>query len=161
VANDWDKVISELNLLKRSDRGMRIALSTVLARQKQRIFNRGQAANSQKIGSYSTKPASISRKNQARSTGKTYFAGGYAEYKRAIGKNPGFVNLRNTDQMMIDYGVEILGNNTYGLGFSNDFNFDKSQWMEEKYRKDIFDETKQEGELMEKILIAELNRIMP
>lgn len=161
MANDWKQVINELNFLRRSDRAIRIALSSVLAEQKQRIFTRGQAATSQKIGRYSTRPTSIARKNQARNTGRTTFPGGYAQYKSAIGKNPGFVNLRNTDQMMVDYGVEVLGNNRYGLGFSNDFNFDKSNWMEDKYRKDIFDESKKEGDLMEKILYRELSRIMP
>lgn len=160
MANNWGKLIDDINKLRRDDRGIRKALSTVLAVQKQRIFSKGQAAEGGKIGRYSKKPASISRKNQARQTGHSYFAGGYAQYKSKIGKNPGFVNLRNTDQMMMDYTLQILGNDTYGFGFSNEFNFDKSQWAEEHFDKNIFDESRAEGDLMEKILIAESERYL-
>lgn len=158
VANEWGNILNDLNALRRNDRAIRTALTTVLAVQKQRIFNKGQTAESGKIGKYSTNPISISRKNQARSTGHTYFKGGYAQYKSEIGKNPGFVNLRNTDQMMMDYTLQIIDQNTYGFGFTNDFNFDKSQWAEENFDKNIFDESTAEGNLMEKILTQELER---
>lgn len=160
MANEYQVIIQELNDLLNVDRSMRVALSSVLAKQKRRIFQEGQAANNSKIGKYSTKPASISRSQQARNTGKTYFKGGYAEYKRLIGKNPGFVILRNTDQMMMGYSLIILGNNEYGLGFNNDFDFNKTQWQEDKWNKDIFDESSEEGKLLEDILFEELNRII-
>lgn len=158
MANEWGNILNDLNKLRRNDRAIRVALTTVFAVHKQRIFNKGQAAESGKIGTYSKTPISIARKNQARATGRTYFKGGYSAYKSAIGKNPGFVNLRNTDQMMMDYTFQVIGNGEYGFGFSNDFNFDKSQWAEEKYDKNIFDESKAEGDLMEKILTKELER---
>jgi hypothetical protein len=158
VANEWGNILNELNRLRRNDRALRVAFTTVLAVQKQRIFNRGQTADAGKIGTYSKKPISVSRKNQPRQTGKTYFPGGYAQFKSAIGKNPGFVNLRLTDQMMLDYTLQILGNDTYGFGFNNDFNYDKSQWAEERFDKNIFDESTAEGNLMEKILTQELER---
>lgn len=158
MANEWGNILNDINALRRNDRAIRTALSTVLSVQKQRIFSRGQDANASRIGTYSRKPASISRKAQARSTGHTYFPGGYAQYKSEIGKNPGYVNLRNTDQMMMDYTLQILGNDTYGYGFSNDFNYDKSQWAENRFNKNIFDESDSEGALMERILIQELER---
>lgn len=158
MANEWGNILSDINRLRRNDRAIRIALTSVLAVHKQRIFNRGQSAEGGKIGTYSKNPISISRKNQARQTGQTYFPGGYAQYKSAIGKNQGFVNLRNTDQMMMDYTLQILGNDMYGFGFSNDFNFDKSGWAEERFDKNIFDESTAEGALMEKILTQELER---
>ena len=158
MANEWGNILNDLNQLRRNDRVIRIALTSVFAVHKQRIFNKGQSAESTRIGTYSTKPLSIARKNQARATGKTFFKGGYSEYKSAVGKNPGFVNLRNTDQMMMDYTFQVIGNDTYGFGFSNDFNFDKSQWAEDKYDKNIFDESRSEGELMERILTKELER---
>lgn len=160
MANEWGNILKDINALRRNDRAIRTALTTVFAVNKQRIFNKGQTATNAKIGTYSKKPISVSRKNQARQTGKTYFAGGYAEYKSAIGKNPGFVNLRNTDQMMMDYTFQVIGNDTYGFGFNNDLNFDKSGWMEDKYDKVIFDESPAEGALMEKILTQELERYL-
>ncbi len=160
MANEWGNILNDINALRRNDRAVRIALTSVLAVQKQRIFNRGQDANASRIGTYSRKPASISRKSQARSTGHTYFPGGYAQYKSEIGKNSGFVNLRNTDQMMMDYTFQVIGVDTYGFGFNNDFNYDKSQWMEDKYNKNIFDESDSEGNLMETILTRELERYL-
>ena len=160
MANEWGNILNDINALRRNDRAIRIALTSVLARQKQRIFVSGQDANASRIGQYSKKPASVSRKAQARSTGHTYFKGGYAQYKSEIGKNPGFVNLRNTDQMMMDYTLQVIDSNTYGFGFSNDFNFDKSQWNESHFKKNIFDESDSEGALMETILIRELERYL-
>ena len=125
MANEYLQLIDKVNRAIRSERVMRIALSSVLAIHKPRIFEKGLDGTDAKIGTYSTKPISISKKNQARQTGKTYFKGGYAEYKKDIGKNPGFVNLRNTDQMRMDYGL-IINGNSYGFGFQNELNYDKS-----------------------------------
>lgn len=161
MADEFSVMIDELKKVQQTDRAMRAALNSVLASQKQRIFSGGNDATGSQIGTYSTKPTSISRSQQAKQTGKTYFKGGYAEYKTLIGRNPGRVILRNTDQMMMDYGVHVLNANEYGLGFSNDLNGDKSDWMEEKYGKDIFGEATAEGEIMETVLFAELNRVIP
>lgn len=161
MADEFSVMIRELQAVQRTDRAMRTALNSVLVAQKQRIFTAGQASGGDQIGTYSTAPTSISRKDQAKQTGKTYFKGGYAEYKSLIGKNPGHVILRNTDQMMMDYGPQVLGNDQYGLGFNNDLNGDKSEWMETKYGKDIFGESVKEGEIMESMLFFELNRIIP
>jgi hypothetical protein len=158
--NAWDDEIRNLNALLASDKGMRVALTSILALQKKRIFQNGQAADNSKIGTYGTKSASISKKQQAKNTGHTYFKGGYSQYKSEIGKNPGFVILRNTDQMMMDYGMFVLGNNQWGLGYGNDTNFDKSQWMEDKYKKDIFDQTDQEDQTLESILNSALERYL-
>lgn len=154
----YDILIDQLNRMMRTDAIMTATLSTVLALQKKRIFQDGKAATGSQIGTYSTTPASISRKNQARSTGKTYFKGGYREYHTLIGKGSK-VNLRNTDQMMMDYGVHILGRNEYGLGFNNEFNYNKSVWNEEHFEKDIFDESDAEGRLFQRVLEFELNKI--
>lgn len=156
----WDDEIASINAFLASDKGMGIATTTVLALQKRRIFQEGQAADGSRIGTYSTNPTSISKKQQAINTGKTYFKGGYAEYKSAIGKNPGYVNLRNTDQEMMDYNASVLSSNQWGLGFNNELNFDKSQWMEEKYGKDIFDQSENEGTVLENILRNTLDRYL-
>lgn len=159
MAKEIDVLITRLNSLTRLDQVMRRALSTVLAAQKQRIFVRGQDSDGGKIGNYSTEPISISKKNQARNTGKTYFKGGYSEYKRAIGKNPGFVNLRNTDQMMQDYGI-VANNGQWGFGFQNQENYDKSVWMQDKYNKDIFPLTEQELNLLGDTLQFEVQKLL-
>jgi hypothetical protein len=152
VANEFTDLISRINNAARSDRNLRISLNTTLSEHKPRIFAEGFDAKGVKIGTYSTNQISISADKQARQTGKTYFKGGYAEYKRAIGKNNGFVNLRNTDQMMMDYGI-IGANGDYGFGFQNSENYEKSQWMEQKYQKDIFDISNHEEEVLADVTV--------
>lgn len=152
MANEFTDLIKRINNAARSDRNLRISLSTTLSVHKPRIFAQGFDAKGAKIGTYSTKPISIAKDKQARNTGKTFFKGGYAEYKRAIGKNPGFVNLRNTDQMMMDYGL-IGSNGNYGFGFHNDSNSEKSTWMEQKYGKQIFDISRHEENVLADVVV--------
>lgn len=159
VANELIDLVNKINATIRDERFKRVALTTVLAIQKPRIFEKGLDSTGATIGKYSTSPISISKKNQARNTGKTYFKGGYAEYKSAIGKNQGFVNLRNTDQMMMDYGVVTNGTD-FGLGFQNSLNSDKSGWMTEKYRKDIFALSDREIEVFANVIVDQLNRAL-
>lgn len=153
MANELTAIMSKIERIVKSDRTNRTALTTSLAVHKKRIFDEGKDANGSQIGTYSTTPTSISKKNQARNTGKTYFKGGYSEYKSAIGKNPGHVNLRNTDQMMMDYGMVVSGDD-YGWGFQNEENYNKSQWMEEKYKKEIFSPSDPEIDLTARTLTA-------
>jgi len=155
VANEFTDLITRINNAARSDRNLRISLTTTLAVHKPRIFNQGFDARGAKIGTYSTKPISISKNKQARNTGKTFFKGGYVEYKSAIGKNPGYVNLRNTDQMMMDYGL-VGSNGQYGFGFQNDINSEKSGWMEQKYGKDIFSISNYEENVLADVVVDQL-----
>lgn len=153
--NDYTAIINKLNAAIKNEQFQRVAAITVLAPYKKRIFSEGKDSQGKKIGTYGTKPISISKKNQARQTGKTYFSGGYAEYKNAIGKNPGFVNLRNTDQMMMDLGLIKNGAN-FAFGFQNDLNGDKSTWMDAKYQKDIFNASQSEIDLFTNTLKAQV-----
>jgi hypothetical protein len=155
VANEFITLIAKINNVVRSDRNLRTALTTILAIHKQRIFSQGFDAKGVKIGQYSTKPAHISKDQQARNTGRTNFKGGYAEYKRAVGRNPGFVILRNTDQMMMDYGL-VGANMSYGFGFQNRENYQKMQWLQNKYQKDIADISKFEIETLADITVQQL-----
>lgn len=155
--NEFKNIFKAIEQAVKSDKAIRIALVTTLAVHKPRIFERGQDSNGSKIGTYSTNPISISKKSQARQTGKTYFPGGYAQYKTAVGKNPGFVNLRNTDQMMMDYGI-VQNGRTFGFGFQNEENANKSQWMQEKYDKDIFMLADNELDVLADVLVKNLDK---
>jgi hypothetical protein len=155
--DDLLKIVDRVNKAIRSDKSKRTALTTTLAIHKQRIFVNGLDANGAKIGNYSTNPISISKSRQARNTGKTYFKGGYSEYKSAIGKNPGYVNLTNTGQMANDYSL-IVNGDFYGFGFQNQENANKSGWMGDKYDKDIFELSDKELDTFANVYIEELNR---
>lgn len=157
MANEFTTLITKINSVVRSDRNLRTAITTVLAIHKQRVFSQGFDAKGVKIGQYSTKPTTVSKDQQARQTGKTFFKGGYSEYKRAVGRNPGFVVLRNTDQMMMDYGL-VGSNGNYGFGFQNSENYKKSQWLQNKYQKDIFDISRFEIETLADISVQQLVR---
>lgn len=157
MANDLLNIVNKVNNAIRSPQIRRIAASTVLSRQKPRIFEQGQAENGSKIGTYGTNPISIAKNRQARNTGKTFFKGGYSEYKTAIGKNPGYVNLTNTGQLQSDYGL-IVDGDQLAFGFQNDVNADKAEWMEKKYDKEIFELTESEFKLYVDVLSFELNR---
>lgn len=153
VANELTILVDRINSAITNDRNIRTALTSVLAVHKPRIFEQGKAANGSKIGTYSTAPASISKKRQARNTGHSYFKGGYSQYKREVGKNPGFVILRDTDQMYADYGVQG-SSGTWGIGFTNQFNANKSGWVEEHFNKDIFQLNESEAQVFKNVMLA-------
>lgn len=155
----YNNLISQLNAMIRNKKAGIAAVNSVLAAQKKRIFERGKDSNNSQIGRYSTNPISISRKQQARQTGKTYFKGGYREYKSLIGKGSGFVNLRNTDQMQMDLSTQVVGNNEFAIGFTNNFNADKMEWAEERFGKEISDTTTKEDNLFVKVFEFEINKI--
>jgi hypothetical protein len=127
-------IVAKVNSAIKSDKGRRIALTTVMSVHKPRIFEKGQAANGSQIGTYSKK---------------------YGEKKRLLGRNPGFVNLRLTDQMMLDYGI-IINGDQYAFGFQNSFNADKAGWTSDRYNKDIFHLSESELDLLMDILLKEL-----
>lgn len=158
MARELEELIQRINRAVRSDKAMRTALTTVMAKHKPRIFQSGQDGRNSKIGDYSTKPISISKSKQARNTGKTFFKGGYAEYKNAIGKG-GTVNLRNTDQMQMDYQI-IASAGQFAFGFSNPENFNKSQWLQDKYNKDVFDISDEELNLLADTHKSEVEKLL-
>ena len=159
MAQGYEILIADINRMLSNERVMIGAVNSVLASQKKRIFEQGKASDESKIGTYGTKPISISRSRQARQTGKTRFPGGYREYKSLTGKESSFVNLQDTGQMMMDLGTSVVGLGEYGIGFSNDFNGDKSEWNEKKYKKEIFASTDKEDDLFIKVVEFELERI--
>lgn len=158
MAKEIDALIQRINKAVRSDKAMRTALTSVMAIHKPRVFESGKDASKSKIGTYSTKPISIAKDKQARNTGKTYFKGGYAEYKNAIGKG-GDVNFRNTDQMQADYQI-IASGGQFAFGFQNAENWNKSQWLQDKYNKDVFDLTQEELNVLGDVHKAEVEKLL-
>lgn len=158
MVTGYDVLIADINRVIQNERVLIAAVNSVFAAQRERIFKQGDATNGSKIGQYSTKPISISKKRQARQTGKSYFPGGYREYKSLTGKETSFVNLQDTGQMMMDLGTTVIGRGEVGIGFSNQFNADKSHWAEEKYRKEIFFTSEKEDDLFDKVIQFELDR---
>lgn len=157
MANEFMSLIDKINGAIKSEQNQRVALSTTLAVHKQRIFVNGMDANGSQIGTYGTNPISISKKNQAKQTGKTYFKSGYAEYHGAIGKGSSRVILDNFGQMKADYGI-VLGPSGFGFGFQNPVNADKMGWMTDKYDKEIAALSDSELDIYANTLVAQLNQ---
>jgi hypothetical protein len=133
--NEINDLVTRVNIAIKSDRIRRIALSSTLAIQKPRIFDQGRNENGGQIGKYSKK---------------------YGEMKAKLGKNPGYVNFRLTDQMMNDYGLVIEGD-TYAFGFQNTTNGEKSGWLMDRYGE-VFFLSDKEIELFSTVLNDEINK---
>lgn len=127
-------IVKKINEAIASDKIRRTALSTTLAVHKPRIFEQGKTESGGKIGTYSKK---------------------YGEYKSRIGKNPGYVNFRNTDQLMGDYGIIIQGDQ-YAFGFQNPDNAAKAGFLSDRYG-DVFHASDSEVEVLLTVLTEELN----
>lgn len=157
MANEILNIVLKQNAAIKSERARRVAVNTVFDIHRRRIFEQGLAVDGGKIGTYSTNPTRVSKSKQARDTGQTFFPGGYAQYKSMVGKNPGYIILRNFDQMYADYGVIQSGSNL-ALGFQNNLNYKKARWNEERKGKEIFSHNKKEIDLLMEVLKFEMNK---
>ena len=128
-----------MNALAKTDRLERSIATTMQATTAKRIFEDGKDANNQDIGTYSE------------SYVKQRVKSGYPNSKKVI--------LQATRQMANDWSV-IATNEGYGLGFKNNANADKSEWVESTYEKEIFKHTDQELKLIDRIIQRELNKIL-
>lgn len=115
---DFSPYIAAINAPLQSDKFYRTALTSILPAHKARIFNSGTAADGSKIGTY--EKATARRKAKA-------------------GRESSFVNLRDSDKMMMGYTLHtITPMKEYGYGFESQEDFDKTQWNEARYSKSIF-----------------------
>ena len=119
-----------------SDDYLKSVLLTVHQQMVERIFDKGEDANGSQIGTYT--PGYIRQRE-----------------KKGLGNNDKVV-LEFTGQMRNDYVLLQDGGN-FGSGFNNLANFDKSNWVEETYDKEIFNLTSEEIELLERLLNKKLD----
>lgn len=134
---------------------------------KSRIHVLGLAADGSPIGKYSTTPLYVSTRtkggvNPGAAIGKTgkskfgggkrkgqshtsrYFAGGYGEFKSAVGKSgSGNVNLTLTGELCNQLSVQSTGAG-FGLGWGDAEKLDRARTIEKKYGKKIWSLTQPE-----------------
>lgn len=149
-----------------------------LAHMKVRIHQDGKASDGSAIGNYSKKPIYVSATSNVGNAkmfgtpvgknGKSkfksgkphkskYFAGGYNEFKTAIGRNQlGTVNLSLSGNLDKEFTV-IATDRGYGLGWHDEKKLKRAKHFEKKYSKPIYQPTKEEFELMKKTAESELN----
>ena|SRR5690606_36997513 len=107
--NFTDKVRARLTDINVQE-SLRVASIDILPVMRKRIFDEGKDRDGNSIGSYSTAPIYISKKEMSRTGGgretkggKTkYFEGGYKAYKQSLGRGEKF-DLRNFGVMMRDF----------------------------------------------------------
>lgn len=116
--------------LEETDSLLREISTTLLAEMRDRIHERGIKSDGTQIGTYSNT---------------------YLEYRIEQGKGSASnVILFFTGQMQNDFSVAPVGDNAYGLGYSNSLNFDKANYAEAKYGI-IFEPTEQEFQKIEDV----------
>ena len=132
-------LIKTMNILAKTNRLEASVATTMLAVTADRIFDQGKDADNSQIGTYS--PGYL----------KTRVKDNYPSSSKVI--------LQATRQMVNDWSV-INNGDSLGLGFKNQFNADKSGWVEETYDKDIFKHTKDELSTLQKVLDKEIKRVL-
>ena len=143
------------------DDALHTAADEALTSSRERIHTRGQAGDGSAIGAYSTAPMYVSMSRvpaPADAVGKRgtatfangkphrshYYAGGYNDYKTAIGLNTsGSVNLTLTGEMRDSYQV-IKTADGYGLGWDDAEIAQRAEVLESKYGKKIWTLTEKE-----------------
>ena len=132
-------LVKTMNILAKTNRLEASVATTMLAVTADRIFDQGKDADNSQIGTYS--PGYL----------KTRVKDNYPSSSKVI--------LQATRQMVNDWSV-INNGDSLGLGFKNQFNADKSGWVEETYDKDIFKHTKDELSTLQKVLDKEIKRVL-
>ncbi|MBA3830066.1 MAG: hypothetical protein H0X33_14085 [Taibaiella sp.] len=111
---------AKLDKLKDREYLLRPVAFGVLDLMTKRIHHEGKASDGQQIGQYST--------------------GYLAERQKYNRGSDPTVIISFTRQLENDYSV-VATDKGYGIGFLNKHNFDKSQWVQGRYKKKIFELT--------------------
>ena len=132
-------LILKMNALAKTNKLELSVATSMLAVTADRIFAQGKAADNAQIGTYSKGYLKTRVKNNYPSSTK--------------------VILQATRQMANDWSV-ISSGNALGLGFKNQTNADKSEWVESTYDKKIFEHTKDELNTLDKLLDKEIKKVL-
>lgn len=133
------KLTTGLSEIK-SDKILRVVAQSMVTVVHDRIHEEGKDANNSQIGEYSNSYLKLRTKKYNRS-----------EDKKVV--------LSLTRQEENDFSIQPT-NDGYGLGYTNEENFKKSQWAEKRYNKKISDLTTEEKELVVKVAEHEVNRLL-
>ncbi len=88
---------------------------------------------------------------------------GYMKQRKKVNRSNKKINLQFTGQMAKDWSLLILkkGNKTiYGSGFKNDKNAEKADWVEGTYGTTIFEPTKKEIQIFNKVYKRKLSETL-
>lgn len=163
--------VEQMKQLSNPDQMLRTVAFAVLPELKKRVHVEGKASDGSLIGTYS--PGYMKLRTGNYDNADKFKKGKKAGERKNAGVNtktgkarPQYhrtadtkVILSLTRQMENDLSVLAAGSG-YGIGYNNKFNFQKSQWNEETYKKDIWELTKEERELAVKVAKDYINQIL-
>ena len=152
MADDLNKLVKKIRartVKKRITEKVGAAFHTFIA---ERIFAKGQDATGAQIGTYSKGYQAQRRR-------------GVIYPKKGQKRNVSYpistkVILQATQQMKNDFDFIVLPNGNIGSGFKNDYNFKKSEWVENTYNKEIFDLSEKEKRLFAELIDKEIQKYL-
>ncbi len=130
--------VNQLNDLAQGDQLLRTIAFAVLPELKRRVHVDGKDSNGNQIGTYSA-PYMVLRTGAYKK-----FSKDRPKYNRTADTK---VIASLTRQMENDLSVIPVGKG-YGIGYNNPLNYQKSQWVEQTYKKKIWALTEGEKELI-------------
>ena len=136
-----DELIKRTKKTRLRDLVTKRVLQTIHVMVEKRIFDSGIDVKGSLIGVYSEPYQKTRRKK------------GYPISRKVI--------LQAESQMVNDFKLLVLGGE-YGSGFTNNFNYDKSKWVEDTYnyqRDGIFGVSKSEDAQITKLMDKELQKV--
>lgn len=180
--------VARLNELAQADQMLRTVALAVLPELKKRVHIDGKDSSGGQIGTYSPgymklrtgDYANSGRKSRGANKGQLKDAGTFTDRTIRLDKKTGVfkgeekvgklrpnyhrsadpkVVASLTRQMENDLSVLPVGKG-YGIGYNNPHNYEKSQWVEETYKKDIWELTKEERELAVKVANEFVNQTL-
>jgi hypothetical protein len=164
--------IGKLHSLADTDKMVRTAATSVLGVMKKRIHEDGKDANGNQIGTYSKGYMAVrtgvfgnaAKVTKGKNKGKLKDAGVFSRGANKGSSRPRYNRSSDTKviasltrQMENDMKVVAIPNG-YGIGYSNRDNYQKSQWVEETYKKEgkIFSLSNEEKDIV--IAIAQQHK---
>lgn len=157
--------LERMQELQNPDQMLRTVAFAVLPELKRRVHVEGKASSGEQIGTYSPgymqlrtgNYSNSGRKTKGKNKGQLKDAGVYTRGDKKGQPRPKYNRTAETKviasltrQMENDLSVIAAGKG-YGIGYTNPHNYDKSQWVEQTYKKDIWELTKEERELAIKV----------
>lgn len=166
-------------IMMEEERIVTTAAFAVLAELIDRIFREGKDSNGGKIGDYSTdeiwikipysgvnnsrlkkkgKPKGKDKK--AKETKSTmYFNGGYADFRKKVGRQNSTVDLNLSGELARNV-IVAKKSDSIVIGISTYENAKKANSLEEKYKKNIFSLTNEEKSLFLRIVNREIEELL-
>lgn len=187
-----NKLREQVSEIQKRNTPLFLGATTGVSDMVERIFVRGADSFNRPIGTYSTKPTYINpvespvsfaprgkegntRFNNGKQHKTKYFERGYKQFRRQIGRQSSFTNLRLTNDLQSDVSNNVVSKssgtvaqnprprmvnvNEYVIDL-RDANLKKVKGLERKYGTKIFRHTKQEKKRILDTIEFELFKIL-